>query len=198
MVNMSNNALLEIKNLSKHYRLKKGLSLKAVENINLKIFRGETLGLVGESGCGKSTLAKVIVRLYRPTAGKVLLGGINVHKCSKEDNKVLFKKMQMIFQDPYASLNPRMTVGELVGEPLIVHNLVRQEEIGEKVSQLLNMVGLDRTLSDRFPHQLSGGQRQRVGIARALSVKPEFIICDEPVFKPKSLTWSRTFNKSSG
>lgn len=172
---------MEIKNLSKYFRLARNLVLKAVDGISLEIYPGETLGLVGESGCGKSTVGKVVVRLYRPTAGEVLLEGVNVHNCGKRESRSLFKKMQMIFQDPYASLNPRMTVGEIIGEPLEIHGLARGKEIRERVEDLLDTVGLDRSFTGRFPHELSGGQRQRVGIARALTVEPKFIVCDEPV-----------------
>lgn len=178
---MSKGVMLAVKNLHKFFRVGRNMILKAVDGVNLDIAEGETLGLVGESGCGKSTLGRVIVRLYRPTAGEVLLAGVDVHNCSRRESKDLYRKMQMIFQDPYASLNPRMTAGEMIAEPLRVHGITRGKEVRARVDELLDMVGLDRRFADHFPHEFSGGQRQRVGIARALAVEPRFIVCDEPV-----------------
>lgn len=178
---MSERVMLAIKNLSKYFHVGRNQVLKAVDGINLEVFRGETLGLVGESGCGKSTTGRVVLRLYRPTAGEVLLEGVDVHNCEKQESRELFRKMQMIFQDPYASLNPRMTAGEAIGEPVKIHGIAAGKEVKSRVDHLLDMVGLNRRFADRFPHEFSGGQRQRVAIARALAVEPRLIVCDEPV-----------------
>lgn len=178
---MSDKVILQAKNLCKYFKVGSGQVLKAVDGINLSLNQGETLGLVGESGCGKSTLGRVMVRLYKPTAGEVLFDGVNVHRCRGEESKSLHRKIQMIFQDPYASLNPRMTVREIIGEPLEVHGLARGAKAKSRVEELLMLVGLDRRFADRFPHEFSGGQRQRVGIARALAVEPSCIVCDEPI-----------------
>lgn len=178
---MSERVMLAINNLSKYFHVGRNQVLKAVDGISLEVLRGETLGLVGESGCGKSTTGRVIARLYRPTAGEVLLEGADVHNCEKRKSRELFRKMQMIFQDPYASLNPRMTAGEAIGEPVKIHGIATGKEVKSRVDLLLDMVGLNRRFADRFPHEFSGGQRQRVAIARALAVEPRFIVCDEPV-----------------
>ncbi len=175
--------LVEVKNLKKYFKVGKHQVLHAVDNITFDIFKGETLGLVGESGCGKSTTGRTIIRLYEATAGEVLYEGINVHgKKTKEDLKKLNRKMQMIFQDPYASLNPRMTVMDIIAEGIDIHRLANgPKERKDKVYELLETVGLNREHANRYPHEFSGGQRQRIGIARALAVEPEFIIADEPI-----------------
>ena len=178
-----NEKLLEVKNLSKYFNVGKHQVLQAVNNVSFDIFKGETLGLVGESGCGKSTTGRTIIRLYQATSGEVLFRGENVHeKKSKSKLKKLNRKMQMIFQDPYASLNPRMTVSDIIGEGLDLHGLAkdRKDRI-QRVYKLLNVVGLNPEHAGRYPHEFSGGQRQRIGIARALAVEPEFIIADEPI-----------------
>jgi oligopeptide transport system ATP-binding protein len=173
--------LLEIKDLRKHFRVGRE-TLKAVDGVSLKINRGETLGLVGESGCGKTTAGRVLVRLYKPSGGEVLYEGKDVHRTEGAEAKILNRKMQMIFQDPQASLNPRMVVGDIVAEGLDIHGLVssRQERF-DRVHELLEVVGLDKEHANRYPHEFSGGQRQRIGVARALAVDPEFIVADEPV-----------------
>lgn len=179
--------LLEIRNIKKYFPITRGLFkhtvgyVKAVDGINLKIKRGETLGLVGESGCGKSTLGRSILRLTEPSVGEILLDGTDIRKLNQEELRQYRKKLQIIFQDPFASLNPRMTVGDIVGEPLKIHGLVKKDEMEERVAELLTLVGLDSRIMGRYPHQFSGGQRQRIGIARALSLNPELVICDEPV-----------------
>lgn len=175
--------LLEIKNLKQHFNIGKPNMVKAVDGISFDIYRGETLGLVGESGCGKSTTGRSIIRLYDATDGEVLFNGVNVHgKKSKSELKKFNRKMQMIFQDPYASLNPRMTVADIIAEGIDIHGLAKtKQERFERVYQLLETVGLNREHANRYPHEFSGGQRQRIGIARALAVEPEFIIADEPI-----------------
>lgn len=175
--------LVEVKNLKKYFKVGKQEVLHAVDNISFDIFKGETLGLVGESGCGKSTMGRTIIRLYEATAGEVLFDGINVHgKKTKKDLLKLTRKMQMIFQDPYASLNPRMTVTDIIAEGIDIHGLANSPgERRNKVYELLETVGLNREHANRYPHEFSGGQRQRIGIARALAVEPEFIIADEPI-----------------
>ncbi|NTV90134.1 MAG: dipeptide ABC transporter ATP-binding protein [Clostridiales bacterium] len=181
---MSEKALLEIKNLTKFFTIKKGAFgmkhsvVKAVDDVSFAIKKGETLGLVGESGCGKTTTGRTIVRLHEPTCGEIFYNGDNITKVTMKPYR---KKIQMIFQDPYASLNPRMTVGDIIGEPLDIHHLGSSAEKKDRVSELLNLVGLNREHSTRYPHEFSGGQRQRIGIARALAVSPEFIVCDEPI-----------------
>lgn len=176
--------ILEVRNLKKYFTAETSFFgqptayLKAVDDVSFSIRRGETLGLVGESGCGKSTTGRAIIRLYEPTAGQILFNGQLITSKSK---KTLPKEMQMIFQDPYASLNPRMTVGDIVGEPLDIHHISSGAERRERIESLLQLVGLNSEHANRFPHEFSGGQRQRVGIARALAVNPSFIICDEPI-----------------
>ena len=155
--------------------------LKAVDDVSFHIKKGETLGLVGESGCGKSTTGRTIIRLYEPTAGEIIYDGKDIAKLNKKELMVYRKKIQMIFQDPYASLNTRMTVGDIISEPLEIHNLAHGKEKMEKVHDLLQRVGLNPDHAARYPHEFSGGQRQRIGIARALAVQPEFIIADEPI-----------------
>lgn len=175
--------LLKVKGLKRYFNVGKNQVLKAVDDVNFEIYKGETLGLVGESGCGKSTLGRTIVRLYGTTEGTVEFNGVDLHKkMSKAENHDLSCKMQMIFQDPYASLNPRMKVMDVVAEGLDAHKLTKsKEERAEIVLNLLKVVGLQEEHANRFPHEFSGGQRQRIGIARALAVNPEFIVADEPI-----------------
>ena len=175
--------LLEIKHLKQYFNNGKPNMVKAIDDISFDIYKGETLGLVGESGCGKSTTGRTIIRLYDATDGEVLFNGENVHgKKSKKQLKDFNRKMQMIFQDPYASLNPRMKVVDIIAEGIDIHGLAKtNEERLERVYSLLETVGLNREHANRYPHEFSGGQRQRIGIARALAVKPEFIIADEPI-----------------
>lgn len=179
----SNEKIVEIKNLKKHFSIDRKTVLKAVDGLTFDIHKGETFGLVGESGCGKSTAGRTILNLYKATEGEVLFKGESVHgKKSKKDLKELNQNMQMIFQDPYASLNPRMTVIDIISEGLDIHGLVKnKQERAERVNELLEVVGLNREHRNRYPHEFSGGQRQRIGIARALAVNPEFIIADEPI-----------------
>jgi oligopeptide transport system ATP-binding protein len=175
--------LLEIKNLKQHFNAGKPNEVRAIDGISFDIYKGETLGLVGESGCGKSTTGRTIIRLYDATDGEVLFDGENVHgKKSKAELKKFNRKMQMIFQDPYASLNPRMKIADIIAEGIDIHGLAKTKaERNNKVYSLLETVGLNREHANRYPHEFSGGQRQRIGIARALAVEPEFIIADEPI-----------------
>ncbi|WP_353056190.1 ABC transporter ATP-binding protein [Priestia koreensis] len=175
--------LLEIKNLKQHFDVGKGTVIKAVDGITFDIFKGETLGLVGESGCGKSTTGRTVIGLYKATDGEVIFNGENVHgKKNREQMKKFNRKMQMIFQDPYASLNPRMTVADLIAEGIDIHGLARtKKDRLARVHELLETVGLNKEHANRYPHEFSGGQRQRIGIARALAVEPDFIIADEPI-----------------
>lgn len=172
--------ILKIKNLKKYYNVS-GRQLKAVNDVSLDIYPGETIGLVGESGCGKSTAGKTIIRLHEPTSGEVLFNGEDVFKLKGRALNKLKKDMQIIFQDPYSSLNPRMTVEDLIGEPLDLHKLARGKARRERIVELLELVGLKAEHINRFPHEFSGGQRQRIGIARALALNPKFIVCDEPI-----------------
>jgi len=180
--------ILEVKNLVKHFPVNKGIIrkrevgiIKAVDNISFKMVAGETLGLVGESGSGKSTTGRLIVRLMEPTSGSIYYNGQNITAMSQSDFRDLRKDFQIIFQDPYASLNPRMTVGEIIAEPLIVHRLAKGKALDKRVDELLYLVGLSSEHARRYPREFSGGQRQRIGIARALAVNPKLIVCDEPV-----------------
>jgi len=180
--------LVQIRNLQMHFPVTKGIILqrqvgavKAVDGVSFNIKQGETLGLVGESGCGKSTTGRAILQLYRPTAGSVIFRGTDLTKLKGEEMRRMRRKVQMIFQDPYASLNPRMTVGDIIGEPIKVHNLRQGKEVRVRVQELLQLVGLNPYFINRYPHEFSGGQRQRIGVARALAVEPEFVVCDEPV-----------------
>lgn len=173
--------LIEVKNLKKYFNVGSNAILKAVDNINFAIKEGETLGLVGESGCGKSTTGRTIIRLYEATGGEVIYDGKDVHKLNKAEQKEFTKQAQMIFQDPYASLNPRMTVGDIVGEGIDIHSLYTGKQRTERIYEVLNIVGLNKEHANRFPHEFSGGQRQRIGIARSLAIEPKFIVCDEPI-----------------
>ncbi|WP_134683228.1 ABC transporter ATP-binding protein [Brevibacillus migulae] len=172
--------LLEVRNLKKFFNIGDN-TLKAVNDVSFDIKRGETLGIVGESGCGKSTMGRTILRLYEPTGGDVVFEGKTVNKMNNQELKALRRSMQMIFQDPYASLNPRMTVGDIIGEALDIHGLASGEKRKERIQELLSLVSLNPEHMNRFPHEFSGGQRQRIGIARALAVEPKFIVCDEPI-----------------
>ena len=179
---MSEKTLLEVEGLKKYFQVGKGQTLKAVDDISFQIKKGQTLGLVGESGCGKTTVGRTLLRIYEPDAGKILFDGKDIGRVSKKEAKELTRRMQMVFQDPYASLNPFFTVGEIVEEGLKIHKMYHSEtERMERVYELLEMVGLNKDHANRFPHEFSGGQRQRVGIARALALNPEFIVCDEPI-----------------
>jgi oligopeptide transport system ATP-binding protein len=185
--NSTNTTLLRVENLMMHFPIRRGVfqrqvgAVRAVDGVSFDIHRGETLGLVGESGCGKSTTGRTILQLYKPTAGEVHFEGVDLVKLKGESMRQMRRKMQMIFQDPYASLNPRMTVGQLVGEPLMVHNVATGAEINERVLHLLELVKLNPAFASRYPHEFSGGQRQRIGLARALALQPSFVICDEPI-----------------
>ncbi|HAE91703.1 ABC transporter ATP-binding protein [Tissierella praeacuta] len=173
--------LISARNIKKHFDVGEGM-LKAVDGISFDIYPGETFGLVGESGCGKSTAGRTIIRLYEPTEGELIFNGKNVYSLSHREMQEVRKNFQMIFQDPYASLNPRMTVEEIVAEPLDIHHAYKnKEERRKRVVELLKLVGLNEEHSMRFPHEFSGGQRQRIGIARALALNPKFIVCDEPI-----------------
>ena len=176
----TNQPLVQVNNLCKYFHISRKETLKAVDDVTFHINKGETVSLVGESGCGKSTTGRCMIRLYNPTKGEVIYNGKNIMKLSGAEKKEFCKKVQMIFQNPYSSLNPRMTVKEIVGEGLKQHGM-SQKEADAKVEKLLETVGLNKDHMSRFPHEFSGGQRQRIGIARALSVDPEFIICDEPI-----------------
>ncbi|GGL48783.1 putative oligopeptide transport ATP-binding protein YkfD [Sporolactobacillus putidus] len=181
-MNMAENPLLEIKHVKKYFEVDRHRSLKAVDDISFAIRPGETLGIVGESGCGKSTLGRTIMGLYEKTDGEIFFDGENVDQMDRDQRFQLHRKMQMIFQDPYASLNPRSTVLDLIAEPMDIHRTYNnQYERRERVEVLLEKVGLSRTYLNRYPHEFSGGQRQRIGIARALALDPDFIIADEPI-----------------
>ena len=181
--------LLEINNLKMYFPVTSGMlfqrtvaHVKAVDDVSFAIRRGETLGLVGESGCGKTTTGRCILQLYKPTSGQVMFEGQDLTQLGTKQMRAMRREMQVIFQDPYSSLNPRMTAGNIIGEPLIVHGLVHgKNEYRDRVAELLQNVGLNPYMADRFPHEFSGGQRQRIGVARALSVSPKFIVADEPV-----------------
>jgi oligopeptide transport system ATP-binding protein len=188
-VQQNGETLLEVRDLKMYFPITRGIvfqrqigAVKAVDGISMAIKRGETLGLVGESGCGKSTAGRAILQLYKPTAGEVIFNGRDLTKLSGNDMRRTRRDVQMIFQDPYASLNPRMTVGDIIGEPIRVHKLRSgTKAVRERVQELLQLVGLNPYFVNRYPHEFSGGQRQRIGIARALAVEPDFVVCDEPV-----------------
>lgn len=177
---MSTDNLITLDNVSKHFKVSGG-KLKAVNHVNLSIARGETLGLVGESGCGKSTLGRVIMGIYPATEGEILYNDMPVRIKSSRDRLAYAKRAQIIFQDPYASLDPRMTVGSIIAEGMEIHRMYTAEQRKQRVYELLELVGLNKEHANRFPHEFSGGQRQRIGIARALAIEPEFIVCDEPI-----------------
>ncbi|MHB8628310.1 MAG: ABC transporter ATP-binding protein [Aggregatilineales bacterium] len=181
-------ALVSVRGLKKHFPITAGVliqravgAVKAVDGVSFDVYKGETLGLVGESGCGKSTTGRTVLQLYRPTAGSVVFEGIDLATQHGESLRKMRRRMQMIFQDPYASLNPRMTIGRIIAEPLVVHKVGNAKEQMERVQYLMAKVNLNPYFVNRYPHEFSGGQRQRVGIARALALNPSFIVCDEPI-----------------
>jgi oligopeptide transport system ATP-binding protein len=180
--------LVRVENLTKHFPITRGLifqkqvgAVQAVDDLNFEIYQGETFGMVGESGCGKSTTGRAILQLHKPTAGKVFYEDTELTTATPQTMQHMRRNMQIIFQDPYASLNPRMTVGNIIAEPLDVHNIGTNEERRERVQDLLRLVGLNPYFVNRYPHEFSGGQRQRIGVARALALEPKFIVCDEPI-----------------
>lgn len=183
-----NNVIIEIEDLKKHFPITRGIimqrqigAVRAVDGVSFAIKKGETFGLVGESGCGKSTLGRTVLQLYEATDGKVFYNGKNLTDLSSEELRRARRDLQIIFQDPYASLNPRMTVGNIIAEPLEVHGIGNAKKRRERVKELLALVGLNPYFINRYPHEFSGGQRQRIGVARALALQPEFIVCDEPI-----------------
>ena len=173
--------LIHVKDLKKYFRVGRKEILKAVDGVSFDIYRGETLGLVGESGCGKTTCGKTIMGLYPATSGDIIFDGVEVNKLNKKQRYEFTRNAQIIFQDPYSSLNPRMTVGDIIGEGIDIHKLYSGKERTERIYELLNIIGLNAEHISRFPHEFSGGQRQRIGIARALAIEPNFIVCDEPI-----------------
>lgn len=173
--------LVKIQNLSKFFKLNRKQTLKAVDDVSIDIYPNETLGIVGESGCGKTTLGRTVLGLYKATCGNVYFDGLNVHNANHAEKMAFKKRAQIILQDPYASLNPRMTVGDIIAEGINVQGLYKGKEKTRRIYELLNLVGLNEEHASRFPHEFSGGQRQRIGIARTLAVNPEFIVCDEPI-----------------
>jgi len=186
--NPDKKTLVKVRGLKKHFPITSGVivqrevgAVKAVDGVSFDVFEGETLGVVGESGCGKSTMGRTVLQLYRPTAGTVEFEGREISNLKGEELRKMRRRMQMIFQDPYASLNPRMTVGRIIAEPLAVHNVGSSKEQMERVQYLLERVNLNPYFVNRYPHEFSGGQRQRIGIARALALNPSFVVCDEPI-----------------
>jgi oligopeptide transport system ATP-binding protein len=179
--------LISVENLKKYFYLQSGLLgtkdivVKAVDGVSFDIYRGETLGLVGESGCGKSTTGRTILQLYKPTDGRVIFDGIDIVNTNSHELHKLRTRFQIVFQDPYASLNPRHSIKRIISEPIIIHHLLHGKELDDRVAELMNLVGLNPVYMNRFPHEFSGGQRQRIMIARALSVNPDFLVCDEPI-----------------
>jgi oligopeptide/dipeptide ABC transporter ATP-binding protein len=185
---MAKEVVLEVTNLTKYFPIMKGFlrpkkvaDVKAVDGVNISVHKGETVGLVGDSGCGKTTLGKCILQLYRPTSGEVMFGGKDLTELTDKELQPLRQKMQIIFQDPYDSLNPRFTAMDIVGEPLRIHKIMQGKAYEDRVKELLDLVGLAPYMAERYPHEFSGGQRQRLGIARALALQPDFILCDEPL-----------------
>ena len=180
--------LVRVEGLKQYFPITRGVlfqrsvgEIRAVDDVTFDIYRGETLGLVGESGCGKTTTARAILQLNRPTAGRIYLNGVDLARLKGNKLRQVRRRMQMIFQDPYASLNPRMTVGSIIGEPLKIYGVARGKEKQQRVEELLQLVGLDPHFANRYPHEFSGGQRQRIGIARALALQPDLVVCDEPI-----------------
>jgi len=176
-----NDNLVEVKDLKKYFHLSQGKVLKAVDGVSFSIKKGETLGLVGESGCGKSTTGRTVIKIYDPTDGRIFFDGKDITRNGRREYKQFTREAQIIFQDPYASLDSRMTTGEIIGEGIEVHGLLPKKERTARIHELLNIVGLNKEHINRFPHEFSGGQRQRIGIARALAIEPKFIVCDEPI-----------------
>jgi oligopeptide transport system ATP-binding protein len=187
-MSQNNNILVDVKNLVMHFPITRGIIrrhvigiIKAVDNVSFSIKRGETLGLVGESGCGKTTTGRCILQLYPPTSGEIFFEGMDLCQLPRKDLRPIRRKMQIIFQDPYGSLNPRRTAEKIIGEPLTIHGMASGKKYTERIEELFNIVGLNPGMTNRYPHEFSGGQRQRIGIARALAMQPDFIICDEPI-----------------
>jgi oligopeptide transport system ATP-binding protein len=188
MADIQAETFIEVHNLKKYFPIRQGViiqrhigDVRAVDDVTFDIYKGETLGLVGESGSGKTTVGRTILRLHQPTAGEVIFDGVNLGQLEQDGMREMRHRMQLIFQDPYASLNPRMTVGTIVGEPLAVHQGLSGEARTERVGELFELVGISPNMGNRYPHEFSGGQRQRIGIARALALNPDFVICDEPI-----------------
>ncbi len=183
----NNETLIRVENLVMHFPIYRGVvhrqvgAIRAVDGVSFEVKQGETLGLVGESGCGKTTVGRTILQLYKPTSGHVYFKDTDLTELKYEQMRLMRKEIQMIFQDPYASLNPRMTVREIVGEPLVAFGIASGQEIDDRVAELLDLVRLDQNYAGRYPHEFSGGQRQRIGVARALAMNPSFIVCDEPI-----------------